>query len=74
MDLHLGCHVQGSQLGEENSNLCAICKASHIEKDLLASLAALACAQGDVAIDNSTSDLLKSAQQYCSVPTARLLG
>jgi hypothetical protein len=39
------------------NNVCSICKDSQAEKDQLTRVAALECAEGEVTVDNGTSDI-----------------
>ena len=51
-------------------NICPACKASQVEKDRLARVAAAECAEGEAAIDDGVSDVPESGSNLCCVTRA----
>jgi hypothetical protein len=51
-------------------NVCEVCKASQVENDQLAPVAAAACADGDVGIDDGIPDFPGSGSNLCCVTRA----
>ena len=47
--------VSGSE--KHVKNVCSMCKASQVEKDHLARVAAVECSEGDVTVDDGVSDV-----------------
>jgi len=59
------CDAAGSEKCVKN--ICSMCKASQVEKDRLACVAAVEHTEGDVTVDDGVSDVLKLAHRYFCV-------
>src|SRR5882724_1386322 len=59
------CEASGSE--RQVKNICSMCKASQVEKDCLAHVAAMESTEGNVTVGDGTLGVPKATHRYCCV-------